>query len=86
MKRKYSYAYKVRIKEETLPSLQMLAGALGFKVDTPGRYLGDPSPAAMLDALADAYRRDPAGVKLTLKVLGVTPDGQPSVTIGDPES
>lgn len=80
MARKYSYAYKVRIAEGTLPALQELAGELGFTVDTPGRYLGEPSPAAMLDALAAAYRRDPGGVRLAFKVLGITPAGQPTYT------
>lgn len=69
MARKYNYAYKVRIREETLPELQTLAGQLGFTVTTPGRYLGDPSPAALLDALAAAYDRDPGGTHLALKVL-----------------
>lgn len=78
MPRKYSYAYKVRIQEQSLPILQELAGELGFTVDTPGRYLGDPSPAAMLDALADAYRRDPGGVHLALKVIGVYNKPEPA--------
>ncbi len=80
MTRKYSYAYKVRIKEESLPILQELSGDLGFTVDTPGRYLGDPSPAAMLDTLATAYKRDPGGVKLAFKVLGITPTGEATYT------
>ena len=31
--------------------------------------MGLPSPAGMLDALAAAYRADPGGTKLALKVL-----------------
>lgn len=69
MPRKYSYAYKVRIHEDTLPELQKLAGKLGFTVTTPGRYLGDPSPAALLDALAECHEVDPGGTKLALKVV-----------------
>jgi hypothetical protein len=69
MPRKYSYAYKVRIHEDTLPELQKLSGKLGFTVTTPGRYLGDPSPAALLDVLAAAYRRDPRGTYLALQGL-----------------
>ena len=71
MARKYSYAYKVRIKEESLPAMQELSGGLGFNVDTPGRYLGDPSPAAMLDALAAAYRANPEVVADALRQVGV---------------
>lgn len=80
MARKYSYAYKVRIAEGTLPALQALAGDLAFTVDTPGRYLGEPSPAAMFNALAAAYTRDPDAVRLAFKVLGITPTGEPTYT------
>ena len=66
--------------------LRGLAESLGFIVKTPGQYEGTASAPAMLDALAAAYRRDPAGVKLAFKVLGITPDGEPSITIGERES
>ena len=49
--------------------MQELAGDLDFRVTTPSRFLGDPSAPAMLDALAAAYRADPGGTKLALKVL-----------------
>ena len=69
MARRYSYAYKVRIHEDTLPELQKLSGKLGVTVTTPGRYLGDPSPAALLDALAECHDAAPGGTTLALKVL-----------------
>lgn len=78
------YRWSAKIDRGTLPTIQALAANLGFIVDTPGGFHGDPSPPAMLDALAAAYRRDPAGVKLAFRVLGITPDGQPSITIGEP--
>lgn len=77
------YRWSAKIDRETLPTIQALAANLGFIVETPGGFEGNPSPPAMLDALAAAYRRDPAGVKLAFRVLGITPDGQPTVTIGD---
>lgn len=69
-KRKY-YRWSAKIDRETLPVLQRMAGELGFIVDTPGGKRGDSSPPAMLDALAAAYERDPGGVHLALKVIGV---------------
>lgn len=60
-----------------------LAAALRFTVAREGMYHGLPSVTDMLEALATAYERDPAGVKLVMKTLGVTPDGKPSVVIGD---
>lgn len=71
VKRAYKWVWTARIKQETLSQLQELAAGLGFVVDTPGGYFGNPSPPAMLDALAAAYERDPGGVHLALKVLGV---------------
>lgn len=65
--------WTARIKPESLTELQQLAERIGFVVDTPGGFHGEPSPAAMLDALAAAYRRDPAGVEQAFKVLGITP-------------
>ena len=76
------YSYRVRIEKETTPALQDLAMSLGFVATTPGKYLGAPSPGSFLDALAAAYRIDPGGVHLALKVIGVynkdanPPDGE----------
>ncbi len=78
------YRWSAKIQRDTLPELQSLSGGLGFIVTTPGAHDGDPSPPKMLDALAAAYRRDPAGVKLAFRVLGITPTGEPSITIGEP--
>lgn len=63
--------WTARIQPVTLTELQKLAVNLGFIVDAPGFYLGDPSPAAMLDALADAYRLDSGAVIDALRVVGV---------------
>jgi len=65
------YSYRVRIKEDTLPPLQELARNLGFIANKPGLYFGAPSPAAMLDALADAYRLDSGAVIDALRGIGV---------------
>lgn len=72
-KRTYKWTWQARIKPESLVALRALADSLGFVVDAPGQYQGTGSAPAMLDALAAAYERDPAGVRLALKVLGVTP-------------
>ena len=76
-KRAYRWKWTAQIRRETLTSLQSLAGRLGFVVDTPGGFLGDPSPASLLDPLAAAYERDPAGVTLALRVLGVVAHPSP---------
>ena len=46
-----------------------MAVLLGFISTAPGKYQGHPAPGDMLDALAAAYRRDPAGTRLALKVI-----------------
>lgn len=74
------YRWSAKIQRDTLAELQQLAASLGFLVSTPGAHHGDASPPKMLDALADACRRDPSGVKLAFKVLGITPSGEPSFT------
>ena len=63
------YRWSAKIARGTLNDLQSLAAALGFVVTVPGGKEGNPSPPAMLDALAAAYRADPGGTKLALKVL-----------------
>ena len=68
-KRAYRWVWTARIDQDSLPELQKLADRLGFIVTTPGGFYGDPSAPAMLDALAAAYRADPGGTTLALKVL-----------------
>ena len=82
MARPYIWKWTARIKRDSLSLLQELAGELGFIIDTPGGYHGEPSAPAMLDALAAAYRRDPGGVKLAFKVMGITPSGEPTFSSG----
>lgn len=48
-----------------------MARDLGFVANAPGYHMGHPSPPDLLDSLAAAYERDPAAVRLALKVLGV---------------
>lgn len=77
-KRKY-YRWSAKIDRGTLPRLQALAESLGFIVTTPGGKMGDPSPPALLDALATAYNRDPEVVTNALRQIGVVnpPSSQP---------
>jgi len=72
------YRWSAKIDRETLPLLQGLAANLGFIVNAPGGFHGDPSPPAMLDALAAAYERDPAAVKQGFTELGIIPDDRPT--------
>lgn len=76
-KRAYRWKWTAAIDPQSLPALQELADSLLFVVDVPGGNLGKPSPAAMLDSLAAAYRRDPDGVRLALKTLGVVAEKAP---------
>ncbi len=73
----YRWKWTATIKRESLTELQDLAARLGFFVTSPGGLTGRPSPADMLDALAAAYRRDPEGVALAFRVLGVVPPDAP---------
>ena len=50
-----------------------MAARLGFIVTGNNAFTGNPAPADMLDAIAAAYRRDPEGVALAFRVLGVVP-------------
>jgi hypothetical protein len=70
-KRAYKWKWTAAIKPETLPVLQVLAGAMGFVVNAPGSYEGKPSAPAFLDALAAAYERDPDTLKDCLRSAGV---------------
>jgi hypothetical protein len=68
--------YRPKLTVKTRDALMGLASDLAFVIDQPGRYDGVPSVRDLLDSLATAYERDPAGVKLALRVLGVV--AQPS--------
>jgi hypothetical protein len=70
-KRAYRWKWTAAIDPDNLPDLQKLAGNLGFYVTAPGGFQGKPSPAAMLDALADAYRLDSGAVIDALRGIGV---------------
>lgn len=63
--------YRPVLSPEARETLLALADSLGFTVKRQGTYHGEPSVRDMLHSLAAAYRRDPAGVRLALKVLGV---------------
>lgn len=63
------YRWSAKIERSTLPELQDLAEHLGFVVATPGGKMGDPSPPALLDAVAAAHRNDPDGARLMFKTL-----------------
>ena len=65
----YRWKWTATIKRESLTELQDLAARLGFLVTSPGGLTGRPSPADLLDALAECHRRDPGGTRLALKVL-----------------
>lgn len=69
MPRSYKYRYMVAIQKETQPVLAEIAEALGFVSDAPGAMYGAPSPASLLDALANAYRDDPTAVTAALAPL-----------------
>lgn len=69
--------YHTRVEPDTLPALDLLSADLGFFVDVPGTYYGEPSKPDLLDALAAAYRRDPAGLVSKLQAAGVTGAGSP---------
>lgn len=68
----YYYQWSAKIQRESLTELQALAVALGYIVSNPGVHDGDPAPNKMLDALADAYRRDPERVATAMRDLGLT--------------
>ena len=73
MTRNYRWTWNARIQKETLAALQAMAAELGFVVTQASRYQGKPSPPDMLDALATAYRLDPAGTLDVLRTLLVPP-------------
>lgn len=63
--------YRPILSPEARESLFSLAESLGFLVTRQGTYHGEPSVRDLLHALAAAYERDPDGVRLALKVLGI---------------
>ncbi len=71
VKRAYKWVWTARIEKDSLIALQELASNLGFIVNTPGGFHGDPSPPAMLDALAAAYRADSGPVIDAMRAIGV---------------
>ena len=70
----YKWRWTAPILRDTLPTLQEMAAALGFIVTGNNAFTGNPAPADMLDALAAAYRLDPAGTLAALRALLVPPD------------
>jgi hypothetical protein len=78
--RSYVYTWKARIDKETLPVLQEMAAKLGHIVSVPGGKFGDPSPPALLNALAAAYQRDPASLLAALRAQGVAAQQQEEET------
>ena len=84
MVRKYRWKWTALIERESLTQLQELAAGLGYVATVPGGKFGKPSPAAMLDALAAAYRLDPVQTRRVLRSIleakGVLPVAQPDAT------
>ena len=70
----YRWKWTATIKKQSLTDLQDMAAGLGYFVTAPGGLTGRPSPADMLDALATAYRLDPAATLDALRALLVPPD------------
>lgn len=66
--------YRPILKIEARDSLTDLAEALGFIVTRKGTYDGLPSVPDLLEALAAAYRADPAATLVALWALLVPPD------------
>ena len=65
------------LSEVARDALTELAGGLGFVVSTPSLYTGKPSVPDMLEALATAYRTNPAAVLASLSAL-IAPDAPPA--------
>lgn len=80
----HRYLWTARIDPSTLPALQALAADLGHFISHPGASYGDPSPPALLDALAAAYRVNPTAVTVALRKLGLTGDGLPPTKENQP--
>lgn len=65
--------YRPVLSADGRDSLAALAHDLRFIVSRRGTYEGRPSVTDFLESLAAAYRRDPEGVALAFRVLGVVP-------------
>lgn len=70
-----THRYNVRLQEGTAEGLAELAAALGFIVDTPGRYYGAPSAGDLLDVLVEKFRADQSAVVTCLRGAGI--EGEP---------
>ena len=66
--------YRPILKIEARDSLTDLAEALGFIVTRKGTYDGLPSVPDLLEAIAAAYRLDPAGTLAALRALLAPPN------------
>jgi len=77
--------YRPVLDPEVREPLFDLASGLGFVVTQPGTYLGEPSVTDLINAIAAAYRRDPAGIKLAFKVMGIhnRPDAPEPIFLGE---
>ena len=67
-------SFRPVLSEDARDALTDLAAGLGFIVIAPSLYTGKPSVPDMLDAIAAAYRADPAGTLAALRALLVPPD------------
>ena len=66
------YSWRVQIKKDTRSQLAKLADLLGFNVTHQGPWFGDPSPAQLLDAMAEKIKSDPQEVAAVFAALGIT--------------
>lgn len=70
------HRYEVRLREGTADGLSEIAAALGFFVDTPGRYHGAPSSGDLLDVLVERFRADQTAVLTCLRSAGIAGQGE----------
>jgi hypothetical protein len=74
-----NYSWRVRTKRNTRVNWSALAGLLGFRVNNPGHWNGQPSAPQLLDAIAAAIKDDPAAVAAAFVALGIIgPDYDPA--------
>lgn len=71
-----THRYNVRLQEGTADGLAELAAALGFFVNTPGRYQGTPSAGDLLDVLVEKFRGDQTAVVACLRDVGIAGEPQ----------
>ncbi|MEZ4594539.1 MAG: hypothetical protein R3D55_25855 [Chloroflexota bacterium] len=72
-----THRYQVRLQDGTADGLAEMAAALGFFVDTPGRYHGAPSAGDLLDVLVEKFRGDQTAVIACLRGAGIEGEPQP---------